>query len=205
MKAMEPILILIKSEQIPLFTAPTSIRGHMRGGHFVSPHLSGRRRRASPTPSESAAVPEGDALISAALDELRNRLHEPGAVMNNPEAVRNHLRLLLAHERSEAFLCMYLDNRHRVLSHEILFRGTIDGASVHPREVVRRALETNAAAVILAHNHPSGVADPSHAGRAITTRLRDALSLIDVRVLDHFVVGGDRNMDITSFSERGLL
>jgi DNA repair protein RadC len=101
----------------------------------------------------------------------------------------------------EVFACLFLDTRHRVIAFEELFRGTIDGASVHPRELVRRALEHNAAAVILAHNHPSGVAEPSAADRQITTRLKDALALVDVRVLDHCVVGDE----IVSFAERGLL
>ncbi len=97
---------------------------------------------------------------------------------------------------------MFLDNRHRVLCFEEMFQGTIDGAQVHPRVVVQRALEANAAAVILYHNHPSGVAEPSKADENITRRLKDALSLVDVRVPDHFVVGAE---DVTSFAERGLL
>ena len=100
------------------------------------------------------------------------------------------------------FACLFLDNRHRVIKYEELFRGTIDGASVHPREVVKRALHHNSAAVILAHNHPSGVAEPSLADEAITRRLKDALSLVDVRVLDHFVVAAGESV---SFAERGLL
>ncbi|HEV2700046.1 MAG TPA: JAB domain-containing protein, partial [Steroidobacteraceae bacterium] len=94
------------------------------------------------------------------------------------------------------------DTRHRLIAFEELFRGTIDGASVHPREVVRQTLARNSAAVILAHNHPSGVAEPSQADELITQRLRDALALVDVRVLYHLIVGGDRCM---SFAERGLL
>ena len=97
---------------------------------------------------------------------------------------------------------MFLDNRHRVLQVEEMFQGTIDGASVHPRVVVQRALEVNAAAVVLFHNHPSGVAEPSHADQAITRRLSDALALVDVRVLDHFVVAAGESV---SFAESGLL
>jgi DNA repair protein RadC len=100
------------------------------------------------------------------------------------------------------FACLFLDNRHRVLGFEELFRGSIDGASVHPREVVRRCLAHNAAAVILAHNHPSGVAEPSAADRAITQRLRESLELIDVRLLDHFVIGSGTP---TSLAQRGWL
>ena len=102
----------------------------------------------------------------------------------------------------EVFACLFLDNRHRLMAFEELFRGTIDGASVHPREVVRRALAHNAAALILAHNHPSGIAEPSAADTRITERLRQALSLIDVRVLDHLIVG---DAEVTSLAERGLI
>jgi len=100
------------------------------------------------------------------------------------------------------FACLFLDNRHRVIDFEELFRGTIDGASVHPREVVRRALHHNAAAIILAHNHPSGVAEPSRADVQLTRRLVDSLTLVDVRVLDHVVIGDGGGV---SFAERGLI
>ena len=102
----------------------------------------------------------------------------------------------------EVFGALFLDNRHRVIQVAEMFQGTIDGASVHPRVVVQRALEVNAAAVVFFHNHPSGVAEPSHADEAITRRLRDALALVDVRVLDHFVVAAGESV---SFAERGLL
>jgi DNA repair protein RadC len=107
-----------------------------------------------------------------------------------------------AGQQREVFGCMFLDNRHRLIRFDEVFHGTIDGASVHPREVVKLALARNAAAVILAHNHPSGVAEPSQADELITARLRDALSLVDIRVLDHLVVGGTT---VTSFVERGLI
>jgi DNA repair protein RadC len=100
------------------------------------------------------------------------------------------------------FACLFLDNRHRLIEYEELFRGTIDGASVHPREVVRRALRANAAAVIFAHNHPSGVAEPSQSDLRITQRLKDALSLVEVRVLDHVIIGDGQG---TSLAERGLI
>jgi DNA repair protein RadC len=102
----------------------------------------------------------------------------------------------------EVFCCLFLDNRNRVIRLEELFRGTIDGASVHPREVVRQALACNAAAVILAHNHPSGIAEPSQADEFITRRLRGALALVDIRVLDHLIIGDGTAV---SFAERGLL
>ena len=97
---------------------------------------------------------------------------------------------------------LHLDNRHRVIAFEELFRGTLDGASVHPREVVKQALHHNSAACILVHNHPSGIAEPSDADRRLTQRLKDALALVDIRTLDHFVVGG---AEVVSFAERGLL
>ena len=123
-------------------------------------------------------------------------------VLSSPQATRAFLKTQLYRHPHEVFACLFLDNRHRVVRYEELFRGTIDGASVHPREVVRRALDVNAAAVIFAHNHPSGVAEPSQADLRITQRLKDALALIDVRVLDHFIVGEGEG---TSMAERGLL
>lgn len=119
-----------------------------------------------------------------------------------PGDTRNFLKARLRAYPYEVFACLFLDNRHRVICFEELFTGTIDGASVHPREVVRRALFHNAAALIFAHNHPSGVAEPSHSDRQITQRLKEALGLIDVRVLDHVVIG---DAETVSFAERGLL
>ncbi|EXJ17167.1 RadC family protein [Imhoffiella purpurea] len=123
-------------------------------------------------------------------------------VLTSPEATRDYLKMRLYGSPHEIFACLFLDNRHRVILYEELFRGTIDGASVHPREVLRRVMDTNAAAVIFAHNHPSGVAEPSQADLHITKRLKDTLALVDVRVLDHIIVGEG---DGTSFAERGLL
>ena len=123
-------------------------------------------------------------------------------VLTSPEATRDFLKLKLYGLPYEVFACLFLDNRHRVIRYEVLFTGTIDGSSVHPREVVRRVIETGAAAVIFAHNHPSGVAEPSQADLRITQRLKDALALIDVRVLDHLIVGDGQG---TSLAERGLL
>ncbi|MBU6199153.1 MAG: DNA repair protein RadC [Xanthomonadaceae bacterium] len=128
-------------------------------------------------------------------------LRQPEALAN-PAACADYLRARIGAYPYEVFACVFLDNRHRILAFEELFRGSIDGASVHPREVVRRCLAHNAAAVILAHNHPSGVAEPSLADRAITADLKRALELIQVRVLDHFIVGAGAP---TSFAARGLL
>ena len=120
----------------------------------------------------------------------------------SPEHVRNYLQASLRDRQAEVFCVLFLDNRHRLISFEECFNGTIDGASVHPREIVRKAIHHNAAAVILAHNHPSGIAEPSQADIALTTRLKESLGLVDVRVLDHFIVGDGMPV---SFSERGLL
>ena len=144
---------------------------------------------------------EIDALLDLALRVLAHR-HRRGEPLTSPAGTRAYLRLKLAERKFEVFSCVFTDNRHRVIAFEELFRGTIDGASVYPRVVVQRALELNAAAVILAHNHPSGVAEPSQADQRITQRLKTALALVDVRVLDHFIVTAE---DSISFAERGLL
>ncbi len=125
-----------------------------------------------------------------------------GAPLSCPADTRGYLSARLRAYPHEVFACLFLDNRHRVIAFEELFNGTIDGASVHPREVIRRALFHNAAALILAHNHPSGVAEPSQADRQITQRLREALGLLDIRVLDHIVIG---DADAVSLAERGLM
>lgn len=124
------------------------------------------------------------------------------SVLENPQQTQDYLASCLRDYTFEVFSCLYLDNRHRIIKFEELFRGTINGASVHPREVVKKALSHNAAAVIFAHNHPSGIAEPSMADQQITKQLTTALALVDVRVLDHVVVGDGVTM---SFAERGLM
>ena len=123
-------------------------------------------------------------------------------VFTSPAVVKNYLCAKLAGYEHEVFAVLFLDNRHRLIEYVELFRGTIDGASVYPREVVKEALARNAAAVIVSHNHPSGSPEPSAADRALTANLRQALALVEVRLLDHIVVGGN---DTVAFSERGLL
>ncbi|WP_421682692.1 DNA repair protein RadC [Stutzerimonas urumqiensis] len=145
------------------------------------------------------------AQLQAVLEMGRRHLAERmrrDSALESPQAVRDYLTARLRHEPHELFACLFLDAKHRVLAFEVLFHGTIDGASVYPRQVVKRALAHNAAALILAHNHPSGVAEPSQADRALTLRLKDALALVDVRVLDHFVVGDGAPL---SMAERGLM
>ncbi|MGB1109860.1 MAG: RadC family protein [Gammaproteobacteria bacterium] len=143
--------------------------------------------------------------LQAVLEMSRRYLAEDmqrGDAMTDPDATRRFLNAQLRDREHEVFACLFLDNRHRVIAFEELFRGTIDGASVYPREVVKQALGHNAAAVIFAHNHPSGVAEPSQSDERITQRLKTALSSVDVRVLDHIVVGDGEPV---SFAERGLL
>jgi DNA repair protein RadC len=144
---------------------------------------------------------EKQSVVTLAMKVLAIK-HRAGRSLASPEATRNYLRLRLADYRNEVFGSLFLDNRHRIIAVRELFQGTIDGASIHPRVVVQQALEANAAAMVFFHNHPSGVAEPSHADEAITRRLKDALALVDVRVLDHFVVSAGESV---SFAERGLL
>ena len=141
-----------------------------------------------------------------AVPELARRYYEEslpaGVAIKSPADTEAFLQSKLRHLGHELFCCLYLDNRHRVLRFDEMFRGTIDGTSVYPREVVKEALAMNAAAVILAHNHPSGVAEPSQADERITRRLKSALELVDIRVLDHLIIGDGQT---TSMASRGLL
>lgn len=132
------------------------------------------------------------------LGEQLKREHS----FNSPGSVAAYLKAHLRHQGREIFMVLFLDTRHQLIISEELFHGTIDGASIYPREVVKRALQHNAAAVILAHNHPSGVAEPSPADENITLQLREALALVDIRVLDHLIVGSG---DVISLAERGVL
>jgi DNA repair protein RadC len=164
--------------------------------------LTAERDRACAAPGLG---PARYAALQAALELTRRHYQElmmTGSALANPRLTRDFVHMRLRDLPYEVFCCLYLDSRNRVIAFEELFRGTIDGASVHPREVVRQALARNAAAVILVHNHPSGLAEPSQADEFITRRLRDALALVDIRVLDHLVVG---DAVCESFAERGLL
>jgi DNA repair protein RadC len=140
------------------------------------------------------------AVIEMSKRFLSEKL-ERGEAITNPKLIRDYLLSRLRDYPYEVFACLFLDNQHRVIQYEELFKGTIDAASVYPREVLRRAMHHNAAALILAHNHPSGIAEPSQADMRITQKLKEALALIDVRILDHFIVGDE----VTSFVEQGLL
>jgi len=145
------------------------------------------------------------AQLAAVLELARRALREElraGSALTTPGAVRDYLRLALGGRAHEVFVCLFMDAQHRVIGAEELFRGTLTQTSVYPREVVKSALAANAATVIFAHNHPSGVAQPSQADELLTRQLREALALVDVRVLDHFIIAGNQAL---SFAERGLL
>jgi DNA repair protein RadC len=154
-------------------------------------------------PSLARGLPAHEqAVIDAALAILGRRVREPGAVIDAPHLVREFLRLQLAKCGRERFGVLFLDGQHAAIGFEVLFEGTLTQTSVYPREVVRRSMQLNAAAVILVHNHPSGAAEPSRADEYLTATIRQALGLVDVRVLDHVIVGWP---DVTSFAERGLM
>ncbi len=145
------------------------------------------------------------AQLQAVLEMAKRHFKEilqRGNALTSPDITRAYLSAQLRGYSYEVFACLFLDNQHRVIQLDELFRGTIDGASVYPREVVRKALHHNAAAVIFAHNHPSGIAEPSAADKHITEKLKQALALFDIRVLDHFIIGDG---DPYSFAEHGLL
>lgn len=145
------------------------------------------------------------AQLQAVMEMAKRALAEElkrGDIMDSPQSVRNYLRLSLGSKPYEVFAGIFLDARHRVIVTEELFNGTLTQASVYPREIVKRALYHNAAAMIFAHNHPSGIAEPSRADEILTQSLKQALALVDIKVLDHFVIGSD---EVVSFAERGLI
>ena len=149
--------------------------------------------------------PAKRAQFEAALELARRSLKDElraASALTSPGAVRDYLRLTIADREHEVFVCLWLDAQHRVLRFEELFRGTLTQTSVYPREIVKAGLRANAAAVIFAHNHPSGAAQPSRADELLTRNLKDALALVEVKVLDHFIVAGHQAL---SFAERGLL
>ena len=149
----------------------------------------------------SLSRPEKSSVVELALAVLSAR-YRPGRAFTSPEDIEGFLRLKLTGRRNEVFGVIYLDTRHRLIEIDELFNGTVDGAAVYPRVVVQQALEKNAAAVVLFHNHPSGIAEPSEADRGITQKLERALALIDVRLLDHLVVTDGQ---VVSFAARGLI
>ncbi len=149
--------------------------------------------------------PAKRAQFEAAMELARRSLKDDmrsASALTTPGAVRDYLRLAIAGREHEVFVCLWLDAQHRVISFDELFRGTLTQTSVYPREIVKAGLKANAAAVIFAHNHPSGVAQPSQADELLTRNLKEALSLVDIKVLDHFIVAGHHAL---SFAERGML
>jgi len=151
---------------------------------------------------EGLSPQERECLIALAVQCLELEAFKKGDLFQSPETVQNWLRLRLGTFPDETFGMLFLDARHYLIEWSDIFRGTVDGASVHPRVVVRRALELNAAAAIAYHNHPSGVPEPSAADRHITQRLKSALALVDVRLLDHIVVSASGSV---SMAEQGLM
>ena len=150
----------------------------------------------------NATVANEDAIIAQALEILARRMRTSGVMMDSPQVVRDWLRLRVGGKPHEEFGCIWLNAQHNLIEAGEMFRGTLTQTSVYPREVVKEALHHNAAAVIFYHNHPSGAAEPSLADEMLTRQLKDALNLVDVRVLDHFVVTAEKT---TSFAEKGLL
>lgn len=150
---------------------------------------------------QNGKTSDEDDVIGSALAILARRVRT-GTLLTSPSAVRDYLRLLLSEREHEVFVALFLDAQHRVVVIDEMFKGTLTQTSVYPREVAKAALRANAAAVIFAHNHPSGIAQPSAADELLTRNLREALGLIDVKVLDHFIVAGGSAL---SFAERGLL
>lgn len=186
-----------EAEAFPSGGLPSSPQGGANDGPALPPTGPAERVNRS-----QGMADHEQAVIGAALAILGTRLREPGAVMDTPMQVRRFLTLHLAGRRREAFGVMFLDGQHRVIAFEVMFEGTLMQTSVFPREVARRAFELDAAAVILAHNHPSGNPEPSRADKYLTQTMKAALALIDVRTLDHVIVGG---LDTFSFAERGLM
>ena len=197
-----------KSHSEPVFIDMTEVDEGLGFAFFVNPPPRSTSHALVPASvgDDSASVadlpsPEAD-VIQQALRLLESRMRAVGPLLTNPQTVRDYLRLRIADLEHEAFIVLFLDNQHRLIAVEEMFRGTLAQTSVYPREVVKAALRHNASAVVFAHNHPSGVAEPSRADELLTAALKQALALVDIKTLDHFVVGGDKTI---SFAERGLL
>jgi DNA repair protein RadC len=198
------LLALLIGSGVPGCSAVELARGLISDFGSLRELLNADRARWLQRPCKGIG-PARYAAMQAALELARRHYLEPmrtGSAMTEPHSTRKFLLAQLRDRPYEVFCCLFLDSRHRLIAFEELFRGTINGANVHPREVVRQTLFHNAAALILAHNHPSGVLEPSQPDEFITTRLKEALALVDVRVLDHVIVGDG---ECFSFAEHGLL
>lgn len=154
------------------------------------------------TANYTVTAQNDDTIIDKAIKILDSRIKNHEFTICNPIDTVKYLRLKLQEQEREIFACMFLNNRHQVIAYEELFKGTIDGAAVYPREVVKRALELNANAIIISHNHPSGIPEPSQADENITHKLKDALATVDIRLLDHIIIGDSEH---TSLAERGVI
>jgi DNA repair protein RadC len=177
-------------------------RQALKSFHSLRKLIAADRRRFC---EEPGLGPARFAELQAAVEISRRQMSETlraGPLLSSPKATRDFLSSRLRDLEHEVFCCLYLDKRHRLIHFEELFRGTIDGASVHPREIVKMALQRNSATVIVAHNHPSGIAEPSQADEMITQRVKDALALVDIRLLDHIIIGDGVSV---SLAERGLI
>jgi len=196
-----PTALIDKLQGVSTATPPTA--------HKCAPRQSPARcavpahREAPGVLSARFAMPDHErAVIDAALTILGGYLRQPGAAFHSPDGVKNYLRLHLTSERREVFAVLFLDTQNRVIAFEVMFVGTLSQTSVYPRELVMAALRHEAAAVVLAHNHPSGSIHPSRADEHLTYTLKQALALVDVRVLDHIIVGGS---GVLSMAEQGLI
>ena len=196
------LLAVLLRTGLPGGSALDLARNVLRNFRSLRKLLAADRRRFC---AEPGLGPARFAELQAALEISRRQLTESlrsGPLLGSPRATRDFLNARLRDLEHEVFCCLYLDKRHRLIHFEELFRGTIDGASVHPREIVKLALQHNSAAVIVAHNHPSGIPEPSQADEIITQRVKEALALVDIRLLDHIIVGDGVS---ASLAERGLL
>jgi DNA repair protein RadC len=202
--------VLSDAELVALFLRTgTAGRTALDLGREALARFGGLSGLLAAAPAELTSIPglgpAKSAQLQAVLELARRSLREDvrrDTALSSPGAVRDYLRLTLGHREHEVFVALFLDAQNRLLVAEELFRGTLTQTSVYPREVVKRALAVNAAAVIFAHNHPSGMAEPSRSDEMLTASLRQALALVDVRVLDHLIVAGPATV---SFAERGLL
>jgi DNA repair protein RadC len=203
-------MVLTDAELLAVFLRTGSAgRSAIEVGRCALSRFGGLNAMLAATRTEFAGIPglgpAKYAQLQAVLELARRALTEDvkrGSLLNMPDKVRDYLRLMLGRLPHEVFLALFLDAQNRLLAAEELFRGTLTQTSVYPREVVKQALKHNAAAVILAHNHPSGIAEPSRADELLTATLKQALSLVDVRVHDHVIVAGSATV---SFAERGLI
>jgi DNA repair protein RadC len=196
------LLAILLRTGTPGHSALDLARGVLKNFHSLRKLIASDRNRFC---AEPGLGPTRFAELQAAVEIARRQLTETlrvGPSLASPRATRDYLSARLRDLEHEVFCCLYLDKRHRLIQFEQLFRGTIDGASVHPREIVKAALQRNCAAIIIAHNHPSGIAEPSQADELITQRVKEALALVDIRLLDHIIVGDGV---CVSLAERGLV